>query len=200
MKVQTSVLVAVVLAATAFPTGAEAQDELDNLSKSLSAPTPAPVKVAATPKPTPNAPTDAPASVSRPVTATPQPRTATPPKPVPQPREETKPDLSHARFVDENDLSAMAGKKVPGGTYLVGTYKANGEKAGERYVFTTRVGIPILGVVRGSTQILVRFPHAPNPQLLAEGNSSQWTKSTPLRVERVEQTPQGVVDYASNLH
>lgn len=172
---------AVVLVVT---TQAHAQDDLDALSKSLAAtPTPA---ATTTPK-------SAQVQQPRAAKSTPAAPRSTPAPAAPS---EAKPELSRARFVGQDDLAGLAGQKLSN-VYLTGTYKATGNKTAGRYEFTTRN--VILGtVVRGSTRIMVRFPKTPNPQLLASGNSSQWDKSSPLHLERVEKFDGGFVAYVTD--
>ena len=176
-----------ILAAVILTTApAYAQDDLDSLKGTLQAP--------ATPTPA-AASTAAPKPAAQVQQATPHAATMT--RSTPAAHAEAKPDLSRARFVQEGDLAALAGQKLDGNTYLIGTYKATGSKMSGRYEFTTRT-IVLGSVIRGSTRILVRFPSAPNPQLLAAGNSSQWDRKGPLHLERVEKSDGGTTAYATD--
>ncbi len=177
----------------------QAQDELDKLSTSLSTPAPAP-RAATTPapRPAPSAAAETPATASRPTASQPPPRATPRPTAQAAPRAEAKPDLAHARFVQEGDLAGLAGKKLTN-TYLTGTFKANGQKEAGRRVFTTRSVLPILGVIRGGTRILVKYMKPVDPRTVAEGNSCMWVKDSPLRVERVENGSEGVTVYATDL-
>lgn len=198
MKLRLPIYVAAAAILTATAAQVRAQDDLDALRESVRA-TPTPAAAQATPRPTPTAAATSPSRAPIQTTAaTPPPRTATTTAPRPTaapaaPHETTREQLAHGHFVTGSDLASMAGKKVPAGTFLTGQWKATGSSSGGRKEFADA------GLFAGKTKLLVRFPTAPDPRILAAGYSSKWEKAAPLRLESVSSTGSGITAYVTDV-
>ena len=189
MKTRLPIYLAAAILTTATAAQVRAQDDLDNLSKAVATPAPT---VAATPRPTAiQAPaataTPKPTAAPRTATTTAAPRSTPAPAAV-APRESVREQLAHGHFVTSSDLAGLAGTKIPANTFLVGTLKASGNKAGGRTEFDA-----------GATHVFVRFPVTPDQRILANGYSSKWEKAAPLRLERVENTPRGITAWTTDV-